>query len=481
MAEAFFEQKTRIKITDLPNDVLCIIFSMVFDHFKHPCEILRLVGKKFHEIFYLTLKTYPYYTLNGRNRYLIRKFKKVFKKAPNATKLVIRNTGIEEKQKIDALAKCFPKITSFNLFNCYHFLDYIDILLPNLEHVTEIITRNVNIYSREGNVKLIMAPRNLKRLTAECLVDLNELFTKYKLTYLVLNKVETALEPGKDFSNLQYMKTLSIDYYMKEPEVLFNVLTKNCVNLREFKLKTIPNFTMRYNSLLSDFFRNCTQITVIDFSGNKSITDDLIDVMTNNLKNLTDVKLNYNDRITGGCLKYFARSVKLRILEIDSIKNVKNEDMDFFKSTPKIEVAYMSIDEVDDDTLISVFKDCQKLRYINLSNGTRITEKAVAYLLNNCIDHIVEFVIRKASIRATIFKDMKFKNYNKLRILLLDKIVFDHLVEDNLEFDMNLTAYIKKFAIKYNLNKKIMINTRFRSYSFFADKLYSSPHINPQM
>lgn len=467
--------KSTIIFSNIPDEILCIIFGMVFDFDKTPISNLRLICKKAYQIFYQTLKTYKYMTFDGRERYYIRKIKAILLRAPCIKNLIIKNTGEKEKQKVDALYKCFPEITSIEINNCYHFFEYIDMLLPNMKNVTKIITKDVNSYTNIKQSKLIAASEKLKFLLTECSISFNELFDNNKnLIFLSVNRINREIPLDFDGSNMKNLRVLAINYYPYDPTNIYKVLADNCPELRELKLRTNLDSSELFSNTFISFTKKCPKITILDLCSNASIINKHIYAITNNMRDLTELKLNYNANISGKCLKYLAGTPKLRVLELGNIIDVDSDDLNFCEKTPLLEVFSMMIKNVSDDALISVFKNCPKLSHIYLQDAVRITEKSIKYILDNNISGIVNIIVRGAKINSDIFKDLRFRNYDKLKMISLDRITFRHEIEETLEFDEKLTTYLVNFSARFSLTEKLYISTKVRNYCYFGKKLYST-------
>lgn len=462
-----------IRMIKLPDEILLIIFIILFDYDKSPNIKLSLVCKKFNHIYNLAIKKYKYFTFKTDNQYNYNKIRR-FLKNKNITNLTISGIRTGGKRKLTTIANLFKNIKYMEIKDCdIKSIKYYEILKPALKHCLYfIIDDTINALF---NIDFL--PPTLRHLSIRSYMLFNKIIERFEfLEKLVIN--ENSCHDLVLDDKIMSLKRpcLKILYIKSLPTVnikLTDYLRKNCLNIKKLKIKHCAinektEIIPENIKIFRNFFKTLTNMSCIEIFKNPYINDELVEIMFTHMEKLKEVKLNNCENITGNVLSLVTSNIT--VLEINYCKFVDDDALLELASNVKNSLRHITlqISQVSDEALELFLYNCKKLTYIRFREAVKINR---GNFLKYVSEKITYFGIEECSIHVDMLKYIENKKYYYLKHFNIDKIVFPR--EETKEI---ITLFIKYLDDSFNF--KLSIYTNISSYSNYIDnKIIRKPFL----
>jgi hypothetical protein len=457
----------------LPDEILLIIFIILFDYDKSPTINLSLVCKKFNHIYNLAIKKYKYFTFKTDKPYKFNKLRSYIGNRKDITNLTISGIRTGGKRKLTTIANLFKNIKYMEIKDCdIKSIKYYEILKPALKNCLYfIIDDTINALF---NIDFL--PPTLRHLSIRSYMLFNKIIERFefleKLVITEFNCHDLILDDKIMSLKRLCLKTLYIEDLPTVNLILTDYLRKNCPNIEKLKIKHCAinektEIIPENIKIFRIFFKTLTNMSCIEIFKNPYINDELVEIMFTHMEKLKEVKLNNCENITGNVLSFVTSNIT--VLEINYCKFVDDEALLELASNVKNSLRHITlqISQVSDEALELFLYNCKKLTYILFCEAVKINR---GNFLKYVSEKITYLSIEECSIHVDMLKYIKNKKYY-LKHLNIDKIVFPR--EETEEI---ITLFIKYLDDSFNF--KLSIYTNISSYSNYIDnKIIRKPFL----
>ncbi|XP_058963941.2 F-box/LRR-repeat protein fbxl-1-like isoform X2 [Pocillopora verrucosa] len=221
-------------------------------------------------------------------------------------------------------------------------------------------------------------------------------------------------------------------------EVLWSILRRGCQNLTSLDLSQSPHFLTEFAVLCIG--KQCKLLTELDLSGVKVSTSSLKN-LSQSCKQLEKITLHRCHRVGEKALWWlFKNCQKLRHVNLEGNKSVRGQC--FFMLPPACENLYLKdCTQLTDKGMIYIGDKCKNLRIINVSGCITLTDEGVLQLTQHCC-MIESLVFSQAGNNVTSQGLQNIANLSLLKELDLSK---NAVVNDELLFSIGRSCIHLKF------------------------------------
>jgi hypothetical protein len=265
-----------------------------------------------------------------------------------------------------------------NLFRLCGINKYFRTLI--LDKQEELYISNINILplliNKFKNIKKVKILNSIRisTLVFDNFLNTNKNITDLSLYNLYDNDINIIIKNCKNLNKI----------YFHSKHLNDNSLYNLCNTYENLKCLYLPELSNITYSSLEYLFNKYTYLEEIDLSFNKTITDNIIDIITlNNGMNLKSIFINSCVNITDMALFYLSTRCKdISILNISNNINITNVSMKYISNLHKLTILHVSKCNIDDIGLYEICLNCPLINILFIPD-TNITDLSIKNIVSN--------------------------------------------------------------------------------------------------